>query len=69
MAGIEVQTRSEPARTATKTMRAAVVEDFTKPLVLRDVAKPTAGVGEIVVRVETSGSATPTSTRPTATGR
>ena len=55
MAGIEVQTRSEPARTATKTMRAAVVEDFTKPLVLRDVAKPTAGAGEIVVRVETSG--------------
>ena len=55
MAGIEVQTRSEPARTATKTMRAAVVEDFTKPLVLRDVAKPAAGAGEIVVRVETSG--------------
>ena len=55
MAGIEVQTRSEPAKTASKTMRAAVVEDFTKPLVLRDVAKPTAGAGEIVVRVETSG--------------
>ena len=55
MTGVELQTRSEPTRTTTDTMRAAVVEDFAKPLVVRDVAKPTAGAGEIVVRIETSG--------------
>ncbi len=55
MAGIELQTRSEPARTEAQTMKAAVVEDFAKPLVVRDVAKPIAGPGEIVVRMETSG--------------
>lgn len=37
------------------TMRAAVVDDFTKPLVMKEVPKPTAGAGEIVVRMETSG--------------
>jgi propanol-preferring alcohol dehydrogenase len=36
-------------------MRAAVVEDFTKPLVMREVPKPTAGPDQIVVRMETSG--------------
>jgi hypothetical protein len=45
-----------PARTAAaKTMRAAVVEDFARPLVVNQVAKPVAGQGEIVVRIETSG--------------
>jgi propanol-preferring alcohol dehydrogenase len=38
-----------------ETMYAAVVEDFTKPLVLSDVPKPVAGPGEVVVRVEASG--------------
>jgi alcohol dehydrogenase, propanol-preferring len=37
------------------TMKAAVVEDFTKPLVVKQVPKPVAGRGEIVVRIETSG--------------
>jgi propanol-preferring alcohol dehydrogenase len=36
-------------------MRAAVVEDFTKPLAMREVPKPVAQAGEIVVRMETSG--------------
>ncbi|HEY1316146.1 MAG TPA: alcohol dehydrogenase AdhP [Gaiella sp.] len=53
MATTEVPTQSPP-RVVT-TMRAAVVEDFAKPLVLREVPKPTAGHGEIVVRMETSG--------------
>ena len=41
--------------TAAKTMYAAVVHDFERPLVLEEVAKPVAGPGEIVVRVEASG--------------
>ncbi len=53
MATKEAPTRSATAGVAT--MRAAVVEDFTKPLVMQDVPKPTAGPGEIVVRMETSG--------------
>jgi len=36
-------------------MKAAVVTDFTKPLELREVEKPTAGEGKIVVKVEASG--------------
>ena len=36
-------------------MKAAVVNDFSKPLVLQDVPKPEPGAGEIVVRIETSG--------------
>jgi propanol-preferring alcohol dehydrogenase len=40
---------------ATGTMKAAVVEEFTRPLVVKQVPKPVAGPGEIVVRVETSG--------------
>jgi hypothetical protein len=36
--------RKRPARTAAaKTMRAAVVEDFARPLVVKQVAKPVAG--------------------------
>ena len=53
MASIE-QKRPGP-RAATEMMRAAVVEDFARPLVVKQVAKPVAGQGEIVVRVETSG--------------
>jgi eukaryotic-like serine/threonine-protein kinase len=50
MASIE---QKRPA--ATETMRAAVVEDFARPLVVKQVAKPVAGQGEVVVRVEASG--------------
>ena len=52
---ITVEKPQPATATATATMRAAVVEDFTKPLVVREVPKPTAGPGEIVVRIETSG--------------
>ena len=40
---------------ATGEMTAAVVEDFTKPLVVKRVPKPVPGPQEILVRVETSG--------------
>ena len=53
MATVEQERSTEAGRT--QTMRAAVVEDFTRPLVLKDVPRPSAGAGEIVVRVETSG--------------
>ena len=47
-------TTEAPARPITTagatTMRAAVVEGFTKPLAMREVPKPVAGEGEIVVR-------------------
>ncbi len=36
-------------------MKAAVVHDFHKPLVVEDVPEPRPGPGEIVVRIETSG--------------
>jgi propanol-preferring alcohol dehydrogenase len=54
MATTEAQTQSL-ARPGLATMKAAVVDDFTKPLTLKEVPKPTAGTGEIVVRMETSG--------------
>jgi alcohol dehydrogenase, propanol-preferring len=55
MASIEVQKPPAAVPARADTMKAAVVEDFAKPLVVRDVAKPIAGPGEIVVRMETSG--------------
>ena len=48
------QARPENAQ-ATETMTAAVVEDFTKPLVVKRVPKPVPGAHEILVRVETTG--------------
>jgi len=36
-------------------MKAALVKDFTKILSVEDVAKPVPGVGEVLVKVETSG--------------
>ena len=43
-------------------MTAAVVEDFTRPLVVKQVPKPVPGAHEILVRVETTrGSMTPPS--------
>ena len=53
MASIE---QKRPARTAAaKTMWGRVVEEVARPLVVNQVAKPVAGQGEIVVRIETSG--------------
>jgi propanol-preferring alcohol dehydrogenase len=53
MSVVELEHPTTPTRA--RTMRAAVVHDFTKPLVVEDVPRPTAGPGEIVVRVEASG--------------
>jgi propanol-preferring alcohol dehydrogenase len=39
----------------TRTMHAAVVEQFGKPLVLREFARPTAGPGQILVKTEACG--------------
>lgn len=36
-------------------MRAAVVHEFKKPLVLEEIATPVPGQGQVVVKVETSG--------------
>jgi alcohol dehydrogenase, propanol-preferring len=44
-----------PSRTGRTTMRAAVVEDFTQPLVLEEKPMPVPGVGQILVRIEASG--------------
>jgi propanol-preferring alcohol dehydrogenase len=54
MATIEREATRAPVGEQT-TMRAAVVESFTAPLTLKEVPKPVAGPGEIVVQVETSG--------------
>ena len=53
MSVVELEHPTSPTRA--QTMRAAVVHDFTKPLVVEDVPRPTAGAGEIVVHVEASG--------------
>lgn len=37
------------------TMKAAVVTDFTKPLEIKEVAKPEVEPGKIVVKIEASG--------------
>ena len=52
-----------------KTMKAAVVHEFKKPLSIDEVPVPEVGPGQILVKIEASGSATPTCTRRTATGR
>ncbi len=44
-----------PVVVETTTMKAAVVHAFDEPLRIEQVAKPTAGPGEIVVRIEASG--------------
>ena len=36
-------------------MKAAVVHEFTKPLMLEDVPTPEPGPGEVLVKIETSG--------------
>ena len=52
---IEQEKLHEEATAAATTMKAAVVEDFTRPLEVKYVPKPIAGPGEVVVRIETSG--------------
>jgi propanol-preferring alcohol dehydrogenase len=39
----------------TQMMKAAVVHEFTSPLLLEEVAKPEPDLGEIVVKIEASG--------------
>jgi hypothetical protein len=50
-------------------MKAAVVHEFGQPLRIEDVPVPEPGTGEIIVKVETAGCATPTSMPPTVIGR
>jgi propanol-preferring alcohol dehydrogenase len=40
---------------AARTMTAAVVNEFSKPLVVKEVPKPVPGPGEVLVRIEASG--------------
>ena len=61
--GIGRRRRETPAL-----MKAAVVHSFDEPLRIEEVETPVPGAGEILVRIEASGSATPTSTPRTATG-
>ena len=39
----------------TKRMKAAIVHEFGKPLVIEEVALPTAGPGQILVKVAATG--------------
>jgi alcohol dehydrogenase, propanol-preferring len=38
-----------------KVTKAAIVHSFDRPLLIEKVQKPTAGPGEIIVKIETSG--------------
>jgi alcohol dehydrogenase, propanol-preferring len=50
------QTLSAPDTSqATETMRAAVVTEFGQPLLVEELAVPTPGYGEALVKLETSG--------------
>jgi len=51
----ESMLKEPPVAVETETMKAAVVHSFDEPLRIEHVAKPTAGPGEIVVRIEASG--------------
>ena len=50
-------------------MKAAVVHQFGQPLRIEDVEIPRPGHGQVLSESKRRGCATPTSTRPTATGR
>ena len=52
---IEQEKLHEVATRLTTTMKAAIVEDFTRPLAVKYVPKPIPGPGEVVVRIEASG--------------
>lgn len=49
------QKNGSPSNKHVATMQAAVVEEFGKPLVLREWAVPTAGPGQIIVKTEACG--------------
>ena len=51
----ETLVKEAPVAIGTETMKAAVVHAFDLPLGIEQVAKPIAGRGEIVVRIEASG--------------
>ena len=51
------------------TMKAAVVREFGKPLVIEEVPVPRPAAGDILVKIEACACATPTCTPPRATGR
>lgn len=51
------------------TMRAAVVEKFREPLVMRELPVPMPGPGQALVEIIASEFATPTCTLRTAIGR
>src|ERR687885_500379 len=52
--GIQTAT-GRPLAEGLGTMQAAVVEDFTKPLAVKEIPVPLPGPGEILVKIETSG--------------
>ena len=52
-----------------KTMKAAVVRAFGKPLTIEELPVPVPGPGEVLVKVLACGVCTPISMRRTATGR
>ena len=52
-----------------QTYRAAVVHEFMTPLTIEQVPRRTLETGQVLVKVEATGLAIPTSTPPTATGR
>jgi D-arabinose 1-dehydrogenase-like Zn-dependent alcohol dehydrogenase len=45
-----------------------VVREFKKPLIIDEVPVPEVGPGQILVKIEASGCATPTCMRQTAIG-
>ena len=51
-----------------RTMHAAIVEQFGKPLIFRELDIPTPGPGQILVKTEACGSVTRISTPRPATG-
>src|SRR5947199_9813304 len=53
-AGLQVAT-GRPITEGLGTMQAAVVEDFTRPLAIKEVPVPLPGPGEVLVKIETSG--------------
>ena len=52
-----------------RTMKAAVVREFGKPLAIEDVPIPEVGPGQVLVKVRHAECVAPIYTRPAATGR
>jgi D-arabinose 1-dehydrogenase-like Zn-dependent alcohol dehydrogenase len=53
----------------TKTMKAAVVHGFGRPVTIDDIPIPDPGPGELLVKVTRAAFATQTCTRQTGIGR